>query len=104
MHEGTVVQVVYCRAFVAQQNANATPKSRKPSSEEQALPCLPFSQSSFHCDGADPEAQDLSREAADEPLPSDIPKKKSRLSSWKRRAAAKARQRCANSGQSGECV
>ena len=87
------VQVVYCRAFVARQTANANRQAHKLPTEEQAMPSLPHSQGSFHSDCADPEAQAASMEAAGEPGSAGLPSKRRRLSSWKRRAAAKARGR-----------
>ncbi len=95
------MQVVYCRAFVAQKTATISRSAHKDVSGEQETDCLPLSQISFCSSEAD-AVEDKGAVGIDEPLTGCPGVKKGRLSSWKRRAAARVRQRQDSSPQNGE--
>lgn len=94
------MQVVYCRAFVAQKAASFSQQSRKLPSESETA-CLPLSQGSFCSEAADSDPIKELAASGKEPF-TGIKSKKGRLSSWKRRAAAKAREKQTGDLQNGE--
>lgn len=94
------MQVVYCRAFVAQKAASVGRQSRKMPSESETA-CLPLSQGSFCSEAADSETTEELAAGGKEPF-TEMKSKKGRLSSWKRRAAAKAHEKQTGNLQNGE--